>query len=203
MIALIRASRELVEDAQGLEETLNNAFARALALKLDLAALRGTGTAPEPRGLFNTTGVNEVSMGTNGAQLTNWDKIVDAYQAVRDDNHEPNGALVLAPRTAATIAKMKDTTNQPLRRPPDLEDAQILSTTQVGIADTQGTATNASAIYLGDWPQLMIGMRTNLTIEVLRERYSDNHQMGFVAALRADVQLAHPEAFARIVEIIP
>lgn len=204
LIAQIKASRELVEDAQGLEDVIVNCFAEKLALELDRVALLGSGTGEEPKGLTSyASGVNVVSMGTNGAALTNWDKVLDAYQDVRDDNHEPNGAMILAPRTLRTVGGFKDTTNQPLRRPFDLESARLLSTTQVPITQTQGTATNASSIYLGNWAQLMYGIRSELHIVVLHERFSDNHQIGFTAWLRADVQLAHPEAFAIVKGITP
>jgi HK97 family phage major capsid protein len=42
----------------------------------------------------------------------------------------------------------------------------------------------------------MVGIRTQLNIQFLRERYlADNLQYAFLAYLRADVQLAQPAAF--------
>src|SRR5688572_1725037 len=42
----------------------------------------------------------------------------------------------------------------------------------------------------------MIGIRTSLRIEVLRELHAGNMQYGFLAHLRAAVRLAHPESFS-------
>jgi HK97 family phage major capsid protein len=71
------------------------------------------------------------------------------------------------------------------------------------VDETHGTATDASAIVMGDFRELWLGIRLQLRIEVLKERYADNLQMGFLAWLRADIQLAHPESFAKITGIIP
>lgn len=201
LVSLVRASRQLIEDSQNISDALDNAFAQIIALEIDRVALRGAGTT-EPLGVLGTTGVQSVSMGTNGGTLTSWDKVNNAYRLVRDANFEPNGSMILAPRTVESIDNMKDTTNQPLRRPPSLENATLLSTTQVPVTDTQGTATNASAIYLGDWSQVVVGVRSQLSI-TLQERYSDNFQLGFMVAWRGDVQLFHPEGLAVVKGIIP
>lgn len=84
-----------------------------------------------------------------------------------------------------------------------LEALPFLSTTSVAINDTQGTAVNASKVYAGYYPDLFVGVRCELRVEVLRERVADNHQYAFVAHLRADVQLAHPESFGMLIGIIP
>jgi HK97 family phage major capsid protein len=45
---------------------------------------------------------------------------------------------------------------------------------------------------------LLIGVRTGLNIELLKERFADSHQYAFIAHLRADVQIAQPAAFVKI-----
>lgn len=49
----------------------------------------------------------------------------------------------------------------------------------------------------------MIGMRTEMQILPLRERYADNGQVAFMAYIRADVQLEHPAAFVDVVGVLP
>jgi HK97 family phage major capsid protein len=58
-----------------------------------------------------------------------------------------------------------------------------------------GTSTDTSEVYTAQWDQLLIGMRTSFMLLPLRERFIDNGQYGFLAWLRADVQLAQPAAF--------
>ncbi len=45
----------------------------------------------EPRGAVNTEGINEVSMGPNGAAFTNYDNVLDAIEAVDNANGKPRG----------------------------------------------------------------------------------------------------------------
>ena len=42
-----------------------------------------------------------------------------------------------------------------------------------------------------------------MRIEVLRERYADNLQYGFLAYLRADVAVTHAASFGKLIGIIP
>ena len=111
--------------------------------------------------------------------------------------------MVAAPRTARTINGLVDSTGQPLQQPPRLAGIPMLTTTSVPVTETQGTASNTSSILMGDWSSVVVGMRTQLQVSVLQERFADNGQVGFVLWLRADVALARPAAMARIVGIKP
>src|SRR3546814_3056226 len=71
---------------------------------------------------------------------------------------------------------MKDGNGQQLMRPKMLDPAAFLSTTSIEINETQGTSSNASRIYAGFYPDLFIGMRSELRVVVLRERYADAHR---------------------------
>lgn len=203
LAVLVKCSRELLEDSINVEDALMNAFAGSMAVTVDRAGLIGSGVAPEPLGVFGTTNVNSVSLGVNGAQLTNHDKLLDALYEIELDNAGPASAAVMHPRTWRVIQGFKDTTNQPLLPPPALKDLPLLTTTSVPIDQTQGTANNASSIIMGDFKQMMIGVRSYLRIEVLKERYAENMQYAFLAHLRADVQFTHPEAFTKVIGIIP
>ena len=44
---------------------------------------------------------------------------------------------------------------------------------------------------MGQWDELLFGIRTNLEIRFLRERYADNGRVAFLAWLRGNFQLAH------------
>lgn len=203
LAVLIKVSRELLEDSVNINEAISKVFTGSMALELDRVGLVGSGTPPEPRGIANTSGVGSHSMGTNGAALTSYDPILEVRKILQDANANDMTAAIMAPRTDRTIAGLKDTTNQPLRRPPAIETVPFLATTQIGITDTQGTANNASRIITGDFPECLVGIRNTMRIEVLKERYADFLQYGFLCWLRADVQLAHAASFAQVIGIIP
>lgn len=203
LAVLVKVSRELIEDSLNITEALTAAFAGSMAAEVDRVSLIGSGTAPEPRGIYNTVGINEVSMGTNGATLTSYAKILDGLYEVELDNAPPPTAMVLHPRTRRTINGFADTTGQPLQVPPALVDMRSYATTNIPVNQTQGTASNASCIILGDFAQLLLGVRNELRIELLRERYAENHQYAFIAHLRMDVGVAQPAAFCAVKGIIP
>jgi HK97 family phage major capsid protein len=169
-------------------------FAAQLALELDRVALRGTGTAPEPRGVLNQSGVTITTHGANGALITNYDFWLDAVGTVRNSNFEPN-AHIQAPRSSTSLSKLKEaTTNAYMAPPPSM--LPMLTSKQIPINLTTGTSTDTSEIYTGDWSQLMVGIRTEFNLQFLRERFlADNLQYAFLAYLRADIQLAQPSAF--------
>ncbi|HUG47981.1 MAG TPA: phage major capsid protein [Candidatus Limnocylindria bacterium] len=209
LIGYVKSSVELIEDsAPGVDDIIENALASALALELDRAALRGSGTPPEPQGVRNATGVTLQSQGTNGAALTSYDALSTAVQTVQANNFEPN-AVIYSPRTAGTLDRLKDTTNQPLRPPPSFEELRKFVTKQIPEDLTHGTATNASEAYVAQWNQLLIGMRQRLRIEASREAADATDsafrqlQVHIRAYLRADVAVAQPPAFVVVTGIIP
>ena len=200
----MKASRQLVEDADpSVEAALEMSLSKAFASELDRVALLGSGSGAEPTGVRNASGVTELSMGTNGAAISDYDEILDLIEDLADANAPAPTAAIMAPRTATTIGKFADTTGQPLRRPAGIEDLRFLSTAQVGVAETQGSSSIASTIFLGAWNELMIGMRTNFRLQVLKERYADNLQLGFLAYIRFDIALAHAASLGRLVGVIP
>ncbi len=50
-------------------------------------------------------------------------------------------------------------------------------------------------MFVGDWSQLLVGIRTSLQINVLHERYADTGQVGFLAWFRGDVAVGRAAAF--------
>jgi HK97 family phage major capsid protein len=194
LAVVTKVSRELIEDTS-LEEDLKAAFAAAFALKIDLGALYGTGANDQPLGVKNTPGVTKTPMATNGAVPT-WDALIDAVGRLRDVNEEPN-AQIMSDRTARTLAKQKDSDQNYIGAPAYLDGVTRHSTNQVPNNLTVGTSgTTTSDVFTADWSQLYLGVRMELQISLLTERYMvDAGQYAFVAWWRGDVQVARPKAF--------
>ena len=174
-----------------------------MAVEVDRASLFGSGADGQPLGLANTAGISVVSMGTNGAALTGYVQMLDALLDLETANAATPTAMILNPRTRRAINGFADSTGQPLRAPAALESIPILATTTIPTNQVQGTAVNASSIALGDFSQMILGVRQELRIEVLREAYASNLQYAFIAHLRVDVGIAQPGAFAVVKGIIP
>ena len=159
LVRRVDLSVELFEDADpSSEDVIARSFAGQMAVEVDRAALLGTGTAPEPRGVLNQTGVTLTDHGAAGSAITNYDWWLDAIGAVRAAGFEPT-AHVQAPRSSTSLSKLKEaTTNAYLTPPTGL--LPMLTTRSVPINITVGASTDTSYVFTAQWDQLMVGIRT-------------------------------------------
>jgi HK97 family phage major capsid protein len=54
----------------------------------------------------------------------------------------------------------------------------------------------ATDIVAGDFRQVLIGQRLDITVQVLTERYAELGQVGILSTFRGDVALARPRSMA-------
>jgi HK97 family phage major capsid protein len=193
-----KISRELLADGQDLDRALQTAIAQSFALALDAAALRGSGTAPTPRGLLNTTNVHAITSGAAGASLTNYSKLFEAVTAILGADHGMPTGAIMHPRSLVKLGGLLDTTNQPMRVPPMLENVKLLQTSQIPVNLTVGASTDCSEIYMGDFTQMQFIMRETVSVQLLREQFATTGQLAFVGHVRADVAVMRPKSFAII-----
>lgn len=198
----VTLSRELADDSINIGRMIQTALAGAMAVELDKAAIYGDGTGNAPRGVWHTSGINAVSMGTNGAALTDYDPLLDAILELKNDNAADPTAMVANPRTEIALAKLKDADNNPLRVPELVSRIPLLSTTSAPVNETEGTADTASSIVFGDFTQLMIGMRQEVEIRVYDHTMATNGQLTVLAWMRADAQLSQPKSFCKLTGIL-
>lgn len=202
LAVLTQVSVQLYEDAPNAGILLTNSLTRAMAVGLDSAVFNGTGAGNQPTGIKNQASVQTFSMGTNGAAVTDYNPVLEAVALMQTANvYTDPTALVMAPRTAKEFAEAKASTGQYLARPDSISRLPFLATTSIPINETQGTSNASSSAYLADYSQCIIGMRANIRLQALVERYADFLQVGLIAYIRADVALAHPQAFVRILGI--
>jgi HK97 family phage major capsid protein len=189
-VSLVRASQELLEDTVNVNDILMDAFAQAGALTVDRVALVGSGSGQEPEGVLTRTDINELtSLGT-----PDYDMWLDAMFELENDDVPGPYASIAHPDTWKQLRKTKDNDGRYQVPPPVLGEVQQFSTTQLPIS---GSPAEVQAL-MGHFPHLYMGMRRELTVRMLDERYADYHQIGFVAFLRFDIQLAHPESFCAL-----
>ena len=198
-----RISRELLADSQNIEAALLTAIGQSMAKALDLAGLRGSGTAPTPRGILNTAGIQTVTNGANGLALGNYANLFSAVQALlQADSPLPNAAI-MSPRSLVKLGGLLDSTNQPLRVPMMLEGVQLLGTSQIPNNLTVGASTDCSEIYLGDFSKMAMMLRESLSVQLLSELYATNGQLAFMCHCRADFAVMYPSAFALVTGVRP
>jgi HK97 family phage major capsid protein len=184
-------------------------LARALSQGIDLAALHGTGANNQPTGIAATSGIGAVAGGTNGAAPDDAD-IIDLETEVSVDNADL-GALAYM-TNAKVRGKLKKTdigtdTGQRVwdRRTPEapLNGYPCYVTNQVSSALTKGTSSGVcSAIFFGNWQELIIAMWGALDILVDPYTYSKSGGLLIRALQSADVGVRHAQSFAAMLDAL-
>lgn len=194
---MFKVSRELLADAPNMEAALRIAIGQAFAKELDRVGLRGSGTAPEPRGLLNTNGVQVVNFGgANGAALAGYAPVLQGIGAVMNADGPMPNAVIGAPRSVITLAGLVDTTGQPIRKPELLQNLPMLHTSQIPTELDVGTSADGSELYVGDFRGMYFLLRENVSIQLLREAFASTGEIGFACHVRADVVIPYPQTFA-------
>ncbi|MBW9107773.1 phage major capsid protein [Paraburkholderia phenoliruptrix] len=193
LACIVRFSRELLADSTDISRAVTQAISQAFALELDRVGLVGSGTAPEPLGLYGMEAVTKIEQ--IGATFGYADMLA-AYRTQLEHKAPAPTAAIMAPRTLTGLAGMVDTTGQPLNAPPLLSTVRQLSTN--GVPTNLGTGTNKSLVFVGNFSTVQYVMRERLNIGVLREAYAKTGEIGFLCHARVDVVAYYPQAITVI-----
>ncbi|MEM4234906.1 MAG: phage major capsid protein [Candidatus Methanomethylicaceae archaeon] len=198
----------LLQSSIDVEAFVRRDLATTLALAIDKAALHGTGSNNQPTGIANTTGIGIVSGGTNGAAPT-WAHIVQLETEVAIDNADVGalaymtnakvrGKLKATPRTPTYGDIMVwEGNNTPLNGYPAYVTNQVRSDLD------KGTSTGVcSAIFFGNWNDLLIGMWGGLDILVDPYTGGTSGTVRVVALQDVDIAVRFPESFAAMLDAL-
>jgi len=187
-------SAELMADSLNLATALPGILAAAMAVELDRVALVGTGTAPQPRGIANTTGIGTFAQ---SALVTSYANLSRARTGILTANRGPVSAYIMHPRDEGSFTDLMDTTGQPLMAPRAVEAIPMLTTTSLPI--NGGGGTDESTVIAGNFAHLLVGIRSGIQIELFKgPKYISKLQFTMVAHLRADIAVEDPAAFFTI-----
>lgn len=193
LAVMTKVSFELMDDSVNIGTELPRVMAAALAKELDRVALLGSGTAPEPRGVANLSGVSTEAL---GGTLSGYGAFLRGRTALLTANVGEPTAIIAHPRDEGTVSAYVDSTGQPLNVPVRIGNVPMLTTTQIPVDG--GAGNDESTIFIGDFSRLLIGMRQEIRVEILKERYADQLQYGLICHMRADVVAEHAAAFHTI-----
>jgi len=195
------ASVEATQDSPNFGEQLAAAMTAAIAVEIDRVGLVGSGTLPEPRGIQNVSGINTVA---SGGTLTSYVKVIDALQKLLEANVPLDVAAkfaIMSPRTWGRFENLatgiaSDLTQLP--RPRSLAETQFLVTTAV----PNNITVDKSILFMGDFRDLVLGIRTDTTIEALKlTTYASSLIIEFVAYSRVDFLAVRPASFVTLTGI--
>ena len=148
----------MMQSSPSIEAYLRDFLLRAVASKLQAAALHGNGGNID--GIAGTSGIGSVVGGTNGAAPL-WDDITNLYKQIAIDNADiGNLAYCTNPQV---VDKLQNTPKQSsgvegnfiMNQPNLLNGFNTAVTTSVSSTLTKGTSSGVcSAIFFGNWADL-------------------------------------------------
>jgi HK97 family phage major capsid protein len=228
LAALVPVSNRLLRDADNpaIEEIVRGDLARIMALRADLAFLRGTGASVEPVGISNTAGLTPApDLGANGG-TPDYDTLMEVVAALRDAGAPfQRPGWIFHPRLLSTLEKLKDNNDRylldaglltyaPTGATGTLLGFPFWTTTQIPITLTTGTSTDTTDVYFSsDWNEAWVGEEDGFTIEASGEgsywngsawvSAFQNRQTLFRATTAHDIALRQPELFTVLEGVRP
>lgn len=198
LVARCQASVELAQDSPDFGAQIANVIAGAMAAEIDRVGLEGSGTPPEPRGIRNTSGRSST---TGVGALTSYSPIITGLGALLSANcdlEQISKFAVMNPRTWAALENLatgisSDKTQLP--RPRSIQDMRFLVTSNV-VGSAATSPQVPAALYLGDFRDLLLGVRLEASIEVVKAAsFASNLLLEIVGYARCDFLVTRPASF--------
>jgi len=201
LVTRCQGSVELAQDSPDFGRQLANVMTKSMAAEIDRVGLVGTGTPPEPAGILNTASVGNVgSFGTPGDYV----KLLAAVQTLLEANvplEVATANVIMSPRTWAKyeglVTGLSSDKSQ-LARPRALANTAFRVTSAVPNDLPQGASPPGaeSAVFLGDFRDLLLGVRAESSVEVLKlTTFATNLLLEFVGYTRVDFLVTRPASF--------
>lgn len=204
---LLRVSNELVADADarggnfGISSILSEQFARIFAQTEETALLSATSVSGAPASLLAnaslaTSAASQTSI--TAAQIISW-----VYSLPRQYRVHPSVAIITNDATLGAIRQLAASGlyfwengyakgGAGMAPEPDrLLGIPVVTSAAMPTIPTSGTTSTKVAI-IGAWDYCIMGTTGNYELKVLRERYADTNETGYLANMRMDCQLTLP-----------
>lgn len=202
----------LLQSSVDVEGLVRRDLATVLGLEIDRVALNGSGSAPQPRGVLQTTRIGAVVGGANGLAPT-WAHIVELWSDVAAANADfgTTGFVTNSKVIGKLMTTEKATGTAQFVCPgfPDasgvtsIAGARAVVSNQVPSNLTKGTSSGVcSAIAFGNWADLIIGMWGVLDLMVDPYSNSTSGTVRVVALQDVDVAVRHAESFSAMLDAL-
>ncbi|MBA7535740.1 hypothetical protein ES705_27998 [subsurface metagenome] len=139
-------SQEFEEDSIANPQNVIEPIVQSIAQNIDSDFINGAA----PLGLNAMTGTFlRLHLGENGAALTGYEELGALWQKARELNIDLS-AFVMSPRTLKEY-KLLETATEEVPKPNPFNDIPMVETNMVLNAETEGSSTNCTRVYAGDF----------------------------------------------------
>ncbi len=201
-------SRKLLKQSSiDVENFVRSDLATVCALGIDLAALHGTGQDNQPTGIAATSGIGSVAGGDNGLAPT-WAHMVALETEIAQDNADVgNLAYITNAKVRGKLkgtAKVASTDSQMIWQDGEypINGYKCYISNQVSSTLTKGNQSLSSAIFFGNWADLLIGQWG--VLDMLVDPYTGGTAgtVRVVALQDVDVAVRHAQSFAAMLDAL-
>lgn len=196
----------LLQSTPDAEMLIRDDLAQTLAIAIDYAGLHGSGSSNQPTGIASVSGIGSVVGGTNGAN-PDWADIVDLETEVAKDNADLGNLAYITNTQVRGFLKQSVRVSSTDSRfiwaegGNPLNGYKALVSNQVSSTLTKGTSSGVcSALFFGNWNDLIIGMWGGLDLLVDPFSNSTKGQIRVVAFQSVDIAVRYPESFAAMLD---
>jgi len=194
LLSIAKISQELALDGHNVETAIEDSMSSAIALAVDNALLQGDGVGANPLGIIPTVGI--LSEDVASVAIANYDHFSSAYYKIEAENGTPN-AVILPSSVLEDLDQLKDTANNTLTPPESWKRLQALR----GILSSNQLAGTG---LMGDFSQLIVGIRNRVMLDVTREAGDSFSRMQVWVRMftRLDCVLGIKEHFCKLINIV-
>lgn len=193
---LAKVSKSLTNNSQfNIVDFVIEKMAQAIALFIEGELLNGTSGKVE--GLTGITADMTVTAKT--ATAVTADELIDLQDKVID-NYQGNAIWVMNRATRNAIRKLKDADeNYLLNKDLTSKWGYTLLGKDVYCSDAIDTmATGKTAIYYGDFTGLAVKVSEDINMQVLKEKYAEQHMDGILAFVEFDAKVQDTQKLAKL-----
>ena len=171
-------------------------MAQAIALFIEKELLKGTNDKVE--GLRGIT--EDMTITTESANAVTVDEFMDTQDAVID-NYQGNSIWIMNRATRDTIRKLKDKEGQYLlNRDLTAKWGYTLLGKDVYCSDAMDKIGAGKTIaFYGDFTGLAVKISEEANMQILNERYAEEHMIGILAFLEMDAKVADTQKISKLV----
>lgn len=195
--ALTLVGRSVENNAQiNVVDFVIRKMSEKIAEFIEKELLAGTGTNAAQGALNCSNTVTAAS-----ATAVTFDELVNLQSAVKQV-YQKNACWTMHNDTFTMIKLLKDTNGRPLV---EADASKPFPFTLLGkpvhLSDNMPkAAAGAKSILYGDYSGLAVNFRENISIQVLREKYADQHALGVIAWFEFDSRITHEQKLAVLVQ---
>jgi HK97 family phage major capsid protein len=164
------SKQAVVQSALAVEPMLRSDILSEFNVRVEDAAINGSGAGANPRGIRNTSGIGSVVGGANGAQI-DWSHVVGLESAVANVNAEPdvNAGYLVNTKTRGWLKQKQKAANLPFiwdnsAQPLNGYRAEVTNNVLSNL--TKGTANGvaSSMLYSSMWDMQVLGFFGSIEI---------------------------------------